>query len=295
MRKGMFTVAACYLAWGVLTIYWKLLGAVNSYYILASRIVWSFVFCLLILGATGKLKDVKKVVCDKNHKPLLLTMLAGVVVCINWGSYIIAVHTGHIVQSSLGYYINPLLVIILSTICFHEKLHKLEWFSITLAATGVAIMVIVCGEIPYLALIIGGSFAVYGAIKKIANVDAEVSLAIETATVLPFALLFVVISEMQGTGAIGYLHGWQFILLPLAGIITSVPLLLFGYGVRKIPYSMVGILQYVNPTMQLLIGVLLYGESFTRAHGITFVFIWLAVIFFMKSKLSPNKVTVQAE
>lgn len=293
MRKGMFTVAACYIAWGVLTIYWKLLGGVNSYYILASRIVWSFVFCLLILSGMGKLQNVKKVICDKNHKPLLLTMLAGVVVCINWGSYIIAVQTGHIVQSSLGYYINPLLVILLSTICFHEKLHKLEWMSIIVAAIGVAILVIASGEVPYLALIIGGSFAVYGAIKKIANIDSEVSLAIETATAFPFAIIFVVTSELHGTGAIGHLHGWQFILLPLAGIITSVPLLLFGYGVRKIPYSMVGILQYVNPTMQLLIGVLLYGEVFTKVQGITFAFIWLAVIFFMRSKLSPNKVTVQ--
>ncbi len=293
MRKGMFTVTACYIAWGVLTIYWKLLGAVNSYYILASRIVWSFAFCLLILGGMGKLREVKKVICDKNHKPLLLTMLAGVVVCINWGSYIIAVQTGHIVQSSLGYYINPLLVILLSTICFDEKLHKLEWMSILLAAIGVAVLVVASGEVPYLALIIGGSFAVYGAIKKIANIESEVSLAIETATAFPFAVMFVVVSEIHGTGAIGTLHGWQFILLPLAGIITSVPLLLFGYGVRKIPYSMVGILQYVNPTMQLLIGVFLYGEVFTKVQGITFAFIWLAVIFFMRSKLSLNKVIVQ--
>lgn len=177
MKKGMITVAICYIAWGVLTIYWKLLG---------------------------------------------------VVICINWGSYIIAVQTGHIVQSSLGYYINPLLVILLSTICFHEKLHKLECVSIILAATGVVILVISSGEIPYLALIIGGSFAIYGAIKKAANIESEVSLAIETATAFPFAIIFVIASEVHGVGAIGYLHGWQFILLPLAGIITSVPLLLFG-------------------------------------------------------------------
>lgn len=293
MRKGMFTVTACYLAWGVLTIYWKLLGTVNSNYILASRIVWSFAFCLLILWRMEKLKDVKKVLCDKNHKPLLLTMLAGIVVCINWGSYIFAVQTGHIVQSSLGYYINPLLVIVLSTIFFHEKLHRLEWLSLLMAAIGVAILVVASGEVPYLALMIGGSFAIYGAIKKSANIDSEVSLAIETATAFPFAFVFILVSEMNGTGAIGSLHGWQFALLPLAGVITSVPLLLFGYGVRMIPYSMVGILQYINPTMQLLIGVFLYGEVFTKTQGITFAFIWIAVIIFMKSKLSSNKVIVQ--
>lgn len=289
-KRGIVTVTLCYVSWGILVVYWKLLGSVNSYYTLASRIIWSMVFCLLVLGFQGKLKGVHSVLHDR--RALLLTMAAGFVVCLNWGSYIVAVQSGYVMESSLGYYINPLITIIVSMICFRERMKIQEWIATGLAALAVMILVIQGGRVPIYALLIGGSFAVYGALKKAANLESTLSLLVETATVFPFALFYIIYAEMTRQGAIGVLDGSKMWLLPLSGIITGAPLLMFGYGVRRIPYSIVGMLMYINPTLQLGLSVFVYKEPFTKTHGITFTLIWIGILVFLHSKWREAKAHV---
>ena len=189
-------------------------------------------------------------------------------VSINWGSYIWAVNNNHILEASLAYYMNPIITILMGFACFKEKLNKNQWISVVIAFIGVMIPIIRYGQVPYLAVIIGGSFAIYGAIKKMVK------------------------AEINGIGAIGVIHNpMQFLLLPLAGIITAVPLLLFAQGIKSTPYSLAGILMYVNPALQLLIGVILYKEKFTAINAITFGFIWIALIIFLMSNMDISKKT----
>ncbi|MEG0779341.1 MAG: EamA family transporter RarD [Oscillospiraceae bacterium] len=281
MKKGPLCVLACYILWGLLPGYWKLLSAVPSLYVLASRIVWSLVFVGLLLALRHSFGDVRALF--HNRRQWLRLMAAGVLITVNWGSFIVAVSSGHILDSSLAYYMNPILTILIGTLVFREKLTKLQWLSVGITAAGLVVTILRYGEIPWLALVIGGSFALYGAVKKGVTVDAQTSLLVETLTVAPFALLFLLWSEKNGVGAIGVLHGGGWLLLLASGIVTSVPLLFYAVGIRTTPYTMAGILMYINPTMQLLTGVFFYGETFTATHGILFGFVWTGLLLYVGS------------
>lgn len=290
MKKGAFAVLMCYVLWGILPIFWKLLNQLDPVYILASRIFWSLIFCFVLIIFKKELLKIKEVI--KNKKEILLLCAAGGMVSINWGSYIWAVNNNHILEASLAYYMNPIITILMGFACFKEKLNKNQWISVVIAFICVMIPIIRYGQVPYLAVIIGGSFAIYGAIKKMVKAESQVSLIIETAAVTPIAIVYIIYAEINGIGAIGVIHNpMQFLLLPLAGIITAVPLLLFAQGIKSTPYSLAGILMYVNPTLQLLIGVILYKEKFTAINAITFGFIWIALIIFLMSNMDISKKT----
>lgn len=279
LNKGPLYVLICYVLWGVLPIFWKTLSAVNSLYVLASRIVWSLVFITILMLAQHKGDALKVVLKDK--KELIRLVWAGIFVCINWGSYIIAVNGGRGVDASLAYYMNPILAILLGTIVFREKLTKLQWLSVAVTFTGLLITIVRYRQIPWMALIIGGSFAIYGAIKKGVHVEPGVSLFYETLVLAPLALIFIVVSEAQGNGAIGVLHGVQWPLLFMSGIITTVPLLYYAKGIKTTPMTLSGILMYINPTLQLLVAVLLYHEEFTATHAILFAFVWSGLVLYL--------------
>ena len=278
-KRGPLYVLACYIIWGVLPIYWKTLAAVDSFYILAARIVWSLIFITVILMVRKRGTAVRVVLADR--KELRRLMLAGVAVCVNWGSYIWAVNSGHGVDASLAYYMNPILTIFLATLVFREKLTKLQWLSVAVTFTGLVTAVIRYRQIPWAALIIGGSFAVYGAIKKGVRSDADVSLFFETLTLAPLALIVIVMMELQGTGVLGVLEGARLALLPTVGIVTTVPLLFYASGIRVTPMALAGIMMYINPTLQLLISVLLYHEEFTTTHAILCVFVWSGLALYL--------------
>ena len=286
-NKGPIWVLTCYMLWGVLPIFWKMLSAVNSLYILASRVVWSLVFITVIMLAQRKNGALKAVLKDK--KELVRLIWAGIFVCINWGSYIIAVNGGRGVDASLAYYMNPILAILLGTIVFREKLTKLQWLSVAVTFAGLVITVIRYRQLPWMALIIGGSFAVYGAIKKGVRVEPGVSLFYETLVLAPFALVFMGFSEMQGTGAVGALSGAQWLLLPAAGIVTTVPLLYYAKGIKTTPMTLSGILMYINPTLQLLVAVVLYHEEFTATHAILFAFVWSGLVLYLIAGFMKNR------
>lgn len=279
MKKGPLYVTLCYVLWGVLPVFWKLFGEVNSFYILACRVFFSLIFCFLLVVLLGKLDALRALFHDK--KQCLLLCVCGIVITVNWGSFIYAVSSGNVMESSLAYYMNPIIAIVIGFVVFRERLTKLQWFAVLLAFIGIMVPLVSYGKIPWLALILGFTMAIYSAMKKYVTVDSEISIFMETLFMSPFALIYIIFCESTGTGAGGILHGVQWLLLPAAGIVTSVPLALLSFGIKTTPLSLSGILMYINPTLQLLVSVLLFHEKFTIINAITFAFVWVALILFV--------------
>ena len=286
-NKGPFFVLLCYLMWGVLPIFWKTLAAVDSFYVLTCRVVWSMVFLAVILAVQRRFHVVRAVVA--NRKELGCLVLSGAFVCVNWGLYIWAVNSDHMLDASLAYYMNPILAILLGTIVFREKLTRLQWLSVLVTFTGIVVTVIRSGQIPWIALIVGGCFAVYGALKKNITVDSAVSVFVETICLTPVALIIMIVFDLRGTGAVGVLHGWQWLLLPMAGVATTLPLLCFSKGVQTTPLTLTGVLMYVNPTIQLLLSVWLYHEEFTTTYAILFGFVWGGLVLYVISSFLEER------
>lgn len=278
-RKGPLCVLACYILWGLLPVFWKQLAAVDSMYVLGSRIVWSVVLMGVILALQRKGAALRAV----GRQQLVRLALAGIFICINWGAYIWSVSHDHVLDASLAYYMNPILAILIGTVVFREKLTGLQWLSVGVTFAGLVITVVRYRQIPWLALVMGGSFAVYGALKKGVRTEAGVSVFYETLTLLPVALGYVILMEARGAGAVGVLQGGQWLLLPLAGVVTTLPLLLFAVGMKTTPMSLSGILMYINPTLQLLVSVWLYHEAFTATHAILFGFVWSGLVLYLLS------------
>lgn len=276
-------VAAAYASWGLLTIFWNLLEDVNSVYVLAQRIIWSMVFMGLYMLILGKWKEIALIL--KDRKIIATCFLCGILITINWGVYIYAVNSGHVLDASMGYFIEPVLVALIGMLVFRENPSKMEKITFAFAIIGLLYMIVVKRTFPIMALLIAGSFAVYGAVKKKLQITPEASLFMETLCMTPFALIFVIYAEMHGMGSIGVLHGMRFFLLPACGVITSVPLLLFNIGVRGIPYYLSGILMYINPTLQFLTGLLYFHEELDVHRLIAFIFIWVGILFTVYEKV----------
>ena len=280
-KKSIMQVFGSYVLWGILPVFWKMLSELHAFYVLATRIIWSTVFCLLVIVLTKKTAELKRVLSDKNMRKTL--MGSGVAIAVNWGLYIYAVNNGHILDASLAYYLNPLIVIALGFFLFHEKMVLRQWLAIAVAALGILIAVGAYGEVPVFAIVIGTSFAVYGAIKKNVKCDGLISTFIEALFLTPFSLAYILWAEMGHIGAVGMLEGMEFLLIPMSGVVTSIPLLLFSIGVAKVPMSLTGILMYINPTLQFLIGALLYHEVFDLPKAIMFACVWAAVVLFVSA------------
>ncbi len=280
---GAPAVAAAYASWGILTIFWNLLEEVNSVYILAQRIIWSMVFMGIYMLAFGKWKEIASIFRDK--KIIATCFLCGILITINWGVYIFAVNSGHVLDASMGYFIEPVLVALIGLLVFRETPSRMEKITFLFAAAGLLYMIITKRTFPVMAILIAGSFAIYGGVKKRLKITPEASLFMETFCMMPFAVVFAIYAEMHGMGARGVLHGAQLLLLPACGVITSVPLLLFNMGVREIPYYLSGILMYINPTLQFLTGLLYFHEALDTHRLIAFCFIWLGILFTIYEKV----------
>lgn len=275
--SGTLAVAFTYVCWGLLTLFWNLLSAVNPLYILTQRIVWSMVFMGIYMLVLGKWKEILEVFRD--GKKLLICFVSGILITVNWGVYIYAVNSGHVLDASLGYFIEPILVGTLGLLAFRERPSRMETVTFVFASAGLVYMIAATKLFPVLAFLIAGSFAVYGAVKKSLNLSPHASLFMETLCMTPFALLYVAYADTHGMGSVGVLHGMQFWLLPACGIITSVPLLLFNAGVKKIPYYVSGLLMYINPTLQFLMGLFYFHEDLDRNRLGAFVIIWIGILF----------------
>lgn len=285
-KGGLFAAFSAYVIWGILPIYWKLLQTAGAYEILAHRVLWSFVFMFILLVPLSKTEELKRemrALC-RDKKRLMAVIGGGFIVTSNWGTYIWAVNSGYIVETSLGYYINPLVSVALGVFVFKETLSRAKKAAFIIAACGILNMTWQLGEVPYIALYLACSFAIYGALKKYARLDPFIGIALETLFVTPLALGYIAHLDQIGVSTFTLDDPIHALLLVGAGVATATPLILFARGVNTLPLNVIGFLQYCAPTLALIIGVFLYGEPFTPAHAVSFSFIWLALIIFSSSE-----------
>lgn len=283
-KEGAIYAALSYMMWGIVPVYWKFLQGVGATEILAQRVLWSFVFMLVLLLFMKKwqafLDYVKNIV--RNPKLFIALLTASLLVTANWGVFIWAVNSGRILDTSLGYYINPLVSVLLGVIVLKEKLSGAQIMSFALAGIGVLILGIHFGTIPWVSLVLAMTFGLYGLAKKMIKAESAIGLTLETMMVTPLALGYLIYLSAQADMKF-FTAGSTGLLLVGGGIVTALPLLYFAKGAEKIPLSMLGIFQYIAPTLSLLIGVFVYHESFTKAHLLAFLFIWSALAVYTLS------------
>ena len=273
--------------WGLFPIYWKQLETIPAVQLIGHRIAWSFLLVLLLVLSGGQLR---KLLGALDARTLRTYAVAAVLICTNWYVYVWAVIHGHVVEASLGYFINPLLSVLLGLLLFRERLRLLQWAPIGLAALGVGYLTLHFGSVPWIALVLAATFGLYGAMKKAAPLGSLFGLTVETGLLFIPAVAFLGLSEAQGTGA--FLHGPAVLNLMMigGGIITAVPLLLFAGAASRVPLRTLGLLQYVTPTMQFLLGVFAYHERFTHVSLIGFGLVWLGLALFWLEGLRARRI-----
>ncbi|MBU7216216.1 EamA family transporter RarD [Staphylococcus gallinarum] len=283
-KKGVIFAFGAYILWGILPIYWELIQNIGAFEILAFRIIFSMIFMVFIVIISNKtgpfIKDVQQLI--KQPIQLIAIIAAGYVITINWGTFIWAVTNGHVLQSSLGYYINPLVSILLALIFLKERFNKAEWLAIALAVIGVLYMTLKMGVFPGISLLLAGSFGIYGLIKKLVPLDAISSITIECIVTAPAGLIYIWYVWQQGDLTFGYNISSFWLLL--SGAVTAVPLILFSAGAKRIPLSLTGFIQYIGPTIMFVLGVFLFKEPFNIDQLITFIFIWIGIIVYSLSQ-----------
>ncbi|MFD2446343.1 EamA family transporter RarD [Bacillus sp. CGMCC 1.16607] len=283
---GVLSAGFSYLIWGLLPIYWKLLGKVSSDEILANRVVWSFFFMLVLLVLSKKMGSLRETFMQlwQNKKQLFSLILASILISGNWFIYIWAVNNNHMIEASLGYYINPLVSVILGMLILKEKMTLIQYVSFLMAAIGVLVLTLSYGSFPWVSLSLALSFGLYGLAKKMIKVDSAIGLTLETMFVTPIGLLYMAYLFAQGNHSFLTISFGTDLLLIGAGVATATPLLYFAKGAQRIPLSTLGFLQYIAPTISLLLGVFVYGEHFSKSHLLAFVFIWTALTIYSLSK-----------
>jgi chloramphenicol-sensitive protein RarD len=291
-RKGIWYGICAYTVWGIYPVYFKALQEVPALEIMFHRVVWSFLLVGSLILMRRKWADLKSRLAMP--KIWVIYTLAAILLALNWLVYIYAINTDHVVEGSLGYFINPLLSVALGVIFLQEKLRPTQWISIGLAASGVIYLTALYGAIPWIALALAFTFGMYGLIKKVAPLGALHGLTLETAILFLPALGYLIYIDRQGMGAFGHINWSTSLLLVLAGVITSLPFLLFASAARSIPLYMVGILQYIAPTGQFLLGVLLYREPFTPAQLVGFGIIWAALAFYWLEGWQARRMTLRS-
>lgn len=282
-QKGIVYTVSSYAVWGILPIYWSWLKEIPSGEILAHRIIWSFLFVLCLWIVSKRMGQVKTVF--SSPKQLLTVFLSGLLISANWFIYIWAVNHGHVIESSLGYYINPLLSISLGMMVLREKLTIWQMVSVMVAAMGVLVITVEFGKIPWIAFSLALTFALYGLVKKMVKLDSMVALGMETLMVTPIALIYLMFLQTAGQSSLRQISLATLVLLLCAGIITALPLYWFAQGAKRIPLSMMGFIQYLSPSITLLLGVFLFKEPFTRTHILSFGLIWAALILYTVSSM----------
>lgn len=283
MNKGFVYAAVAYIIWGLLPIYWKSLQDVPAGQILSHRIVWSLLFVGLILTLRHNWAWLRDAVT--RPRVLMTFVVSGVLLGINWFVYIWGVNAGYIVETSLGYFINPLVNVLLGYLILKERLRPAQWLALSVALGGVLYLTLSYGSFPWIALTLAFSFGTYGLIRKTAALNSAEGLFLETAVLFLPAFGFLLLQERSGAGSFGHLSPTTTLLLMGAGVVTSVPLLLFASGARRITMTSLGLLQYIAPTLQFLIGVLIYDEEFGPARVVGFGLIWLALVLYSAESL----------
>jgi chloramphenicol-sensitive protein RarD len=278
MNQGILYAIGAYVTWGVFPAYWKLLHQVPALQLISHRIIWSFLFLLGFILITRQWQSFRSAISSR--RILLIYFAAAILIGVNWLTYVWAVNAGFIVETSLGYFINPLLNVLLGVIFFRERLRAFQWIPVVMAAIGVIYLTVSYGRLPWIALTLAFSFGFYGLVKKMAPLGSLFGLSLETGILFLPAIGWLLYSESLGQGAFLHAGTGSDLLLIGAGVVTTVPLLMFASAAQRIPLSMLGIIQYIAPTLQFLLGVLAYKEPFTHTQLIGFGIVWVALLLF---------------
>jgi chloramphenicol-sensitive protein RarD len=286
-KKGIAYAIGAYFLWGLVPIYWKLIKHVPALQLLGHRITWSFVLLMAALLAYRKWPQLRILISDR--KALRIYPVAAILVGLNWFIYVWSVNAGFIVEASLGYFINPLLSVLLGVLFLRERLRPFQWISVGLAAAGVAYLTLTYGRLPWIALSLAFTFGLYGLVKKISPFGPLEGLTLETGILFVPALLFLIYQDALGHGAFLHTGVRSDILMAGAGFITTIPLLLFASAAQRIPLTIIGIIHYITPTCQLLIGVLVFGEAFGVVRALGFGIVWVGLILFIMESIWFHK------
>jgi chloramphenicol-sensitive protein RarD len=288
----MSAAIAAFGIWGLFPLYLIGLRHVPAMEITAHRVVWSCVFVLLwlaLVGDLGKLAD-----AAKRRGVLVRLVGSAFFIAVNWVGFAWAVNNGHVLEVSLAYFIGPLINILLGIVVLRERLNQTQWIAVAFAAAGVLYLTFIAGRTPWIALMVGSSFAFYGLIRKTVDIDALPGLAVETLLLAPFAAGFLVWCEIHGSAALGHDTALVNTLLLVGGVVTSVPLVLFAIGARQVPYSTMGVLQFLAPSLQLLCGLAVFGESLDPHRAMGFVLIWIGLLIYMANALWQARIRTPA-
>jgi chloramphenicol-sensitive protein RarD len=286
-RRGFLLGLAAYALWGLFPLYWPLLEPAGAVEILAHRIFWSLVVMVVLVLAARRTAQLRRILDDSRVRAILTA--AAVLIAVNWGTYIWGVNNHHVVETSLGYFINPLVTVLMGVVLLGERLRRLQWIALGIALVAVLALTIEYGRPPWIALVLAFSFGSYGLAKKKANAGAVESLAVETMVLAPLALAYI--AWLTVTGASNFAdHGTgHAVLLASAGIITAVPLICFGGAATRVSMTTIGLLQYVTPTIQFAIGVFLYGEPMPAMRWAGFALVWVALVIFTAETLNHRR------
>lgn len=281
-RTGMIAALSTYLIWGVLPLYWNLLARAEANEILAHRIIWSFFFMVVVLMVTKRWQsfkeDCRTLWQDKKRGAILL--LAAFTISLNWLTYIWAVNHGHVIDTSIGYYINPLMSVLFGIVFFRERISGLKKISLLLAAIGIVLMTYQLGKLPWVAVVLAVSFSVYGALKKQLHLNPFSSITLETLLMMPFVVPYIGILMMSPANHFSLATPDLALYLMGTGVVTAVPLVLFSYGANLLPLNVLGFFQYISPTIGLLLGIFFFHETFGMAQISALGFVWAAIVLF---------------
>lgn len=281
--RGAFAAALCYFLWGLVPLYWKQLAGVDPVELVAHRQVWSLVLLLVVVAMQGGFEAVRAAL--NTRRAFAINGLSAVLLTGNWLVYVWGVNTGHVVETSLGYFLVPLVNVAAGRFVLHEHLRRAQWWAIALAATGVVWLILQLGRPPWIALIVACTWGGYSLMRKQSPLPAVTGLTVETLILAPSAIAFLLWRHYIGAGALGTVDLRTHVLVVSSGVITAVPLLLFAYGARRIQLSTLGLLQYLAPSVQLALGVWLYHEPFSHERAISFAFIWAALVLYTLDNL----------
>ena len=276
--RGGFSAAAGFVAWGVLPVYWKALQDIAAVELITHRVVWSLGFLVGILLWQKKLGVLRA--AFTSPRALALNALSSVLLTANWLTYVWGVNHGFIIECSLGYFLTPLCNVALGYLILHERPRPLQWAAIACAAVGVAVLLIKLGHFPWIAVVIAGTWATYGLLKKRSSLGSLAGLTAETLLLFPFAVAALVWWNHTGEGALGRVDAWSHALVLSAGVITAIPLLMFAYGAQRVRLTTLGLLQYLAPTVQFLLGLLVYHEAVDTGRWQAFAVIWAGLILY---------------
>jgi len=276
--RGVLAGVSCYLLWGLLPLYWQLLASVDATELIAHRLFWTMLFLVPVLWWRGGLKETY--LACRSLRSFGLSLLSGTLLTANWLVFVWAVNNGHVMESSLGYFLVPLVNVAVGWGVLHERLRRLQWIAIALAAAGVAWQVWQIGRLPWIALIIAGTFGTYALLRKQSSLGSLAGLTVETTLLAPVAAAFLLWRAQAGTGALGHAAPEIQWTILTTGVVTAGPLLLFAYGARRLQLTTIGLLQYLAPTVQFALGIWHFHEPFSAARAQSFILIWTGLTIY---------------